>query len=89
AEGCYWVTIPFKGKVLRYDPDGKLMRTIELPTDLPTCCEFGGADLDVLYVTSATLRRTPEQLKGQPLAGGLFAIEGLDAKGLPLVPFRG
>jgi len=45
--------------------------------------------LDVLYVTSATLRRTPEQLKGQPLAGGLFAIEGLDAKGLPLVPFRG
>lgn len=89
AEGCYWVTIPFKGKVMRYDPDGKLMRTIELPIDLPTCCEFGGANLDVLYVTSATLRRAPEQLEGQPLAGGLFAIEGLGVKGLPLVPFRG
>ena len=88
AEGCYWLTVPFKGKVMRYDPAGKLMQTIEMPTDLPTCCEFGGADLDMLYVTSATLRRSPEELKDQPLAGGLFALE-VGVKGLPLVPFRG
>ena len=60
-----------------------------LPTDLPTCCEFGGPDLDVLYVTTATLRRAPELLLGQPQAGGLFAIEGLGARGLPLIPFAG
>ena len=88
AEGCYWLTIPFKGKVLRFDPAGKLMRTIEMPTDLPTCCEFGGENLDVLYVTSAIYRRTPEQLAGQRNSGGLFAID-VGVKGLPLVPFKG
>lgn len=84
ADGCYWTTIPFQGKVVRYDPDGRLMRMIELPTDLPTCCEFGGPDLDVLYVTTAVYRRTP-----LPLAGGLFALTDVGAKGLPLVPFAG
>jgi L-arabinonolactonase len=88
AEGCYWLTVPFKGKILRYDPAGALMRTIELPFDLPTCCEFGGRDLDTLYVTSATLRRTPEQLAGQLKPGGLFALD-VGVKGLPLVPFEG
>jgi len=88
AEGCYWLTVPFKGKVMRYDPSGTLMTTIEMPTDLPTCCEFGGKDLDILYVTTATLRRTPDELKDQPLAGGLFALD-VGVKGLPLVPFKG
>ena len=23
AEGCYWLTVPFKGKVMRYDPNGQ------------------------------------------------------------------
>lgn len=88
AEGCYWLTVPFKGKVMRYDPNGTLMRTIELPVDLPTCCEFGGRNLDVLYVTSAIYRRSPEALKDQPLAGGLFAVD-VGVKGLALVPFAG
>lgn len=88
AEGCYWLTVPFKGKVMRYDPDGTLMQTIEMPTDLPTCCEFGGENLDLLYVTSATLRRTPGELRDQPQAGGLFAIDA-GVQGLPLVAFKG
>ncbi len=89
ADGCYWLTVPFKGKVMRFDPNGRLMQTIEMPVDLPTCCEFGGADLDTLYVTSATLRRSPDQLAGQTHPGGLFAIHGTGAKGLPLIPFKG
>jgi sugar lactone lactonase YvrE len=88
-DGNYWLTIPFKSKVRAYDPKGKLMRTIELPADLPTCCEFGGKDLDTLYVTTATLRRDARVLAGQDRPGGLFAIRGLGAKGLPLVPFKG
>jgi len=59
-----------------------------LPTDLPTCVGFGGKDLDVLYCTSAVLRRPPETIKGAALAGGLFAIEA-GVKGLPEVPFAG
>ena len=62
--GNYWLTIPFKGKVLAYDRSGKRMQSIDLPVDLPTCCEFGGKDLDVLYVTSAILRRDAKALAG-------------------------
>jgi sugar lactone lactonase YvrE len=88
AEGCYWLTLPLKGQVQRYDPAGRLMQTIKLPTDAPTCCEFGGKDLDILYVTTSTLRRTPLQLKGQPLAGGLFAVD-VGVRGLPGSEFLG
>ncbi len=88
AEGCYWVTIPFKSKVRRYDPDGKLMLTIEMPTDLPTCCEFGGKDLDILYVTTAVLKRPAEHFFGQKNPGGLFAVD-VGVKGLTLPAFTG
>jgi hypothetical protein len=70
AEGCYWTTLPESGKLSRYDPDGRLMRTIMIPTSIPTCCEFWGRDLDVLYVTSAKLRKLTD-----PLAGALFALD--------------
>ena len=83
AEGCYWSTLPESGKLCRFDPDGRLMRTVMLPTSIPTCCEFGGKDLDVLYVTSAKLRTLTD-----PLAGALFAID-VGVKGLTLPPFAG
>ncbi|MCB1489183.1 MAG: SMP-30/gluconolactonase/LRE family protein [Bauldia sp.] len=89
AAGNYWLTVPFKGKVLAYDPSGRRIETIDLPFDLPTCCEFGGPGLGTLYVTSATLRRSEAELAGQMKPGGLFAIHGLGARGLPLVPFAG
>lgn len=88
AEGCYWLTLPFKGKVQRFDPNGRLMQTLELPVDAPTCCEFGGPDLDTLYVTTATLNRTPAELKDQPWAGALLAID-VGVKGLPASAFAG
>ena len=88
AEGCYWVTVPVTGRVDRYDPDGRLMQTITLPTDLPTCCEFGGPDLDILYVTTAVLRRPAAHFAGQQNPGGLFAIDA-GVRGLTLPAFTG
>ena len=88
ADGCYWVTIPVTSKVCRYDPKGKLMQTVVLPTDLPTCCEFGGKDLDILYVTSAVLKRPAAHFAGQKNPGGLFAID-VGVKGLTLPAFKG
>jgi sugar lactone lactonase YvrE len=88
AEGCYWVTLPVTSKVCRYDPDGELMQTVVMPTDLPTCCEFGGKDLEILYVTTARLRRPEEHFKGQSNPGGLFAVD-VGVKGLALPPFIG
>mgnify|MGYP006267880025 FL=1 len=39
--------------ICEHTPDGRLVRTIELPTDNITSCVFGGPDLATLYVTSA------------------------------------
>jgi L-arabinonolactonase len=88
AEGGYWLTMPGKSKLRRYDPYGRLMRTIELPVDVPTCCEFGGPNLDILYVTSGTQGRTPAELQDQPWAGGLLAVD-VGVKGLPGCAFGG
>ncbi len=88
ADGCYWLTLPRTGNIVRYDPAGQPMQTITLPTDLPTCVMFGGRDLDILYCTSATLGRGEAELAGQTGAGGLFAIEA-GVKGLPEAHFRG
>ena len=65
-----------------------LMQTITMPVDTPTCCEFGGPNLDILYVTSGTLRRSEAELAGQTAPGGLFAVY-TGVKGLALPPFAG
>lgn len=88
ADGCYWVTIPVTGRINQYDPKGKLMQSIVLPTDLPTCCEFGGENLDILYVTTAVLKRPAGHFVGQSNPGGLFAID-VGVKGLVLPAFGG
>lgn len=83
AEGCYWLAIPLTGKVVRYDPSGRPIGEIVLPTDAPTCCEFGGPGLDTLYITTAA-----RGLRHQRFAGGLFAVDA-GVHGLPTPRFKG
>ena len=75
-------------RVVRYRPDGTVDRVIALPVVNPTCVAFGGKDLDVLYVTTARYLMTPEQIKSEPLSGGLFAVM-VDVKGLDEPKFCG
>lgn len=82
AEGYYWCALFGAGAVARFDPEGRLVRRVELPTRHPTMCTFGGADLGTLYVTSARRFLSPTELAAQPLAGALFSIQGLGVKGL-------
>ena len=89
ADGNYWLTVPFKGKVLAYDRAGRQVTEVDMPCDLPTCCEFGGPDLATLYVTTAIYRRRAAELARPTAPGGLFAITGLGVKGLPLPPYAG
>lgn len=37
-----------------FSPEGAVLETYGLPADMPNRCAFGGADLDTLYVTTAT-----------------------------------
>lgn len=81
-DGCYWAAL-FRGSaVAQFDPEGKLIRHIRLPVANPTICAFGGPELDVLYVASASRFLDEAQLRAQPLAGHVFAIHGLGSRGL-------
>ncbi len=82
AAGDYWGALFEGGAVARFAPDGGLLQKIALPVTCPTMCSFGGPDLDILYVTSATFLLGPEAVAEQPLAGAVFAIEGLGVRGL-------
>jgi len=72
AEGCLWVAIVRSGSVQRYTPDGRLDRTVRLPTSGVTSCCFGGADLGDLYITTSAELVPEDQRTAQPHAGGLF-----------------
>ncbi|MCW5296744.1 SMP-30/gluconolactonase/LRE family protein [Herbaspirillum lusitanum] len=55
VDGCYWICANDAGCVLRFTPDGKLDRTIELPAKKPSMCAFGGDDMKTMIVASISL----------------------------------
>ena len=87
ADGALWTAFFAGRRVVRYRPDGTIDRVVPMPVTNPTCVCFGGDGLRTLYVTSAAKFLTPEQRAAEPLAGSLFAIDGL-AQGLPEHRFR-
>lgn len=88
AQGYYWCAMVGDSSIGRYDPDGRLDRVIRVPVTHPTMCNFGGPNLDILYVTSGTVFLNEVQKIQQPLAGSLFEIHGLGVVGVP-EPFFG
>jgi L-arabinonolactonase len=75
ADGFVWLAHWDGWRLSRFDPTGRVERVIRLPVQRPTCPAFGGPDLDVLYVTSATVGLTPADLHRQPWAGGILALD--------------
>lgn len=88
ADGFVWSNQVGLGKIVRYDPAGRIERVIELPVPRATDCTFGGENLETLFITSARETMTPEQLKKAPLSGSLFAVQ-TGIRGLPAIPFAG
>jgi sugar lactone lactonase YvrE len=88
AEGFLWNAEWGAWRVVRYAPDGRIDRVIEMPVAQPSCCCFGGPDRATLYITSAWEDLSDEARTKQPLAGNLFACEP-GVKGLPLPAFEG
>ena len=75
SEGCYWSAIYGAGKLLRFDPDGKVEREVILPVRNPTMPAFGGADWRTMYVTSARQSGSVVDRVLHPHDGGVFAFE--------------
>ena len=82
ADGFLWNAEFNAARVVRYAPDGRIDRVIELPVKRPTCCAFGGPLLETLYITTASQQLTSEELRAQPLAGALLAVD-VGVRGLP------
>jgi sugar lactone lactonase YvrE len=87
-EGCLWIAFWDGWCVRRFSAAGEWLQTIELPVARPTSCAFGGAELDRIYITSASIGLDEATLAMQPNAGGLFMVSP-GARGLADVPFAG
>jgi sugar lactone lactonase YvrE len=88
VDGCLWNAEYRGSRVVRYTPQGRIDRIVELPVSQPTSCAFGGKDLDTLYITTAAQRLSPEQLAREPAAGSLFAVRA-GTQGLQEPTFAG
>ncbi|WP_313659886.1 SMP-30/gluconolactonase/LRE family protein [Pseudomonas coleopterorum] len=83
AEGCLWLALVYVGKIVRYTPDGRVDRVIDMPVKKITSVMFGGPELDTLYVTSMSRPTQPRFPGDGQDRGALFAVKGLGVKGLP------
>jgi sugar lactone lactonase YvrE len=72
ADGGVWVSLWGGGEVRRYARDGTLDAIVRVPTQYPTSCAFGGADLTDLYITTARVKLSGEERASQPHAGAVF-----------------
>jgi L-arabinonolactonase len=86
SEGCIWNAIWEGYRVERWSPAGKLLDVIQVPVCKPTCCAFGGPELDTLYITTSRLGEPEERLAREPTAGGLYAVKP-GVRGLVDMPF--
>lgn len=81
ADGNLWVALVLAQRIACIAPDGRMLRSIDLPIPYPACPAFGGPGLDTLYVTS--IADSGQRLKSDhPDAGRIVAITGLGARGL-------
>jgi sugar lactone lactonase YvrE len=82
SEGCVWVAHWGAGCISRFAPDGSLLRRVQIPATQVTNVCFAGLGLDRLFVSTARVGLSEDQLAQQPLAGGLFEVLEPGVKGL-------
>jgi sugar lactone lactonase YvrE len=83
VEGMIWVAQWGGWQVSRWNPQtGEQLSSIALPVAQVTSCTFGGPNLDEMYITTAHIGQTANELAKQPKAGGIFHIK-LSIAGLP------
>ncbi|WP_337843375.1 SMP-30/gluconolactonase/LRE family protein [Rheinheimera sp.] len=82
AEGNLWVALWGGGALAQYRSSGELLALHPLPVSQPTCLAFGGPELDLLFVTSATVGLSEAQRAAEPLAGALLVYQS-QSQGVP------
>lgn len=85
TEDRLWIAICHAGRVIGLDSsNGECFADIALPCVETTACAFGGPELKRLFVTTGQKPGVSE-----PEAGKIFVVDGLQARGVPAIPFAG
>lgn len=88
TEGMLWIAHWDGWRVTRWDPaTGKKLLTVSIPAAKVSSVTFGGENFEDLYITTARIGLTEDQIKDQPLAGSLFVWRNCGYKGLPAFEF--
>lgn len=83
-KGMIWVGIWGGGRVNQYDPaTGVLIASVLVDAPHVTSCAFGGANMDLLLITTARSGLSDEQLQAYPLSGSLF-MASTGSRGAPI-----
>ncbi len=88
SEDCIWVAHFGGARLTRYSPQGEILQVVPLPVPNITSCTFAGADLDTLYITTASTGIAEEDVGKYPLAGSFFSYRP-GVKGAPTPLFAG
>lgn len=81
-EGCIWSAMWDGWCVIRFDSSGKEMMRVQMPVQRPTSCTFGNADLATLYITTASVGLSEEEIEKSFYSGDLFSLP-TSTSGLP------
>lgn len=80
-----WVALYGGGSVVKVDPKtGDLLQIVAVPARDVTSAMWGGPNLDVLFVTTSRYSLNEYERKQMPAAGSVFAVVGLETRGLPV-----
>jgi len=75
AAGDVWCAFWDGAHVTRFASDGTVAEQVPVPVLRPTSVAFGGPDLRTMYITSASIDLTDEQLTQWPLSGGVLRYD--------------
>lgn len=89
TEGMLWISHWGGWKVARWNPfTGEKLLQIDVPVSQVSSCTFGGKNFKDLYITSARIGLSEDQLQNEPLAGSLFVVRDCGYQGMTAFEFR-
>jgi sugar lactone lactonase YvrE len=88
SDGMLWIALWDGFAVAQYNPHtGEVLQKIDVPVPKVTSCAFGGENLDTLFITTASVEMTDEELAQYPLSGSIFTAK-VNAKGAEAFHFK-
>jgi sugar lactone lactonase YvrE len=87
SQGYIWSAMWNGWCVIRFSTEGQEVFRLQLPVPLVTSCTFGGEDLQILYITTASIGLSQREIEKSFNSGDLFAFN-TDVMGLPTYEFN-